>query len=76
MCKLKSLSLFSPKTAILKKTVKEGKFDDSSSLELQVIPWTRIPSKTSKDFIIFPDSKLYSSSCDPVPVLNSKKKQC
>lgn len=76
MCKLKSLSLFSPKTAILKETAKEGVFDDSSSLELQVIPWTRIPSKTSKDFVIFPDSKLYSRICDPVPVLDSKKKQC
>ena len=76
MCKMKILTLFSPKTAILKETVEEGKGVDSSSLKLQVSPWIRIPSKSWKDSIIFPDSILYHRTCDPVPVLNSQKKQC
>jgi len=46
MCKLRILTLFSPKTAILKETVEEGKGVDSSSLKLQVSPWIRIPSKS------------------------------
>jgi hypothetical protein len=44
-------------------------------LKLQVSPWMRIPSKSWKDSIIFPDSILYHRIADPVPVLNSQKKQ-
>lgn len=64
ICKVKIFTLFSPNIAIRKEILESANCSWPWSNE---IPWTRIPWKTSNDFVTFLSTRSYTRIWEPVP---------